>query len=59
MSSNMPQRVIAELAPTGVLSAGIHPSIFCWSGRRARGVAPDMAREIGQRLSAAVVDVLQ
>jgi polar amino acid transport system substrate-binding protein len=51
--------VKAELAPTGVLRAGINLSNFLLvSGKSAsgepEGVAPDMAREIASRLGAAV-----
>ena len=47
--------VIAELAPTGVLRAGINPSNFLLvTGRAAngdpQGIAPDMAAEIAARL---------
>jgi polar amino acid transport system substrate-binding protein len=47
----MPQDVIAELAPTGVLRAAINLSNFLLvSGRSAsgepEGVAPDLARAI-------------
>lgn len=51
--------VIAELAPTGVLHAGINLSNFLLvTGTSANGdpegVAPDMAREVAQRLGVAV-----
>src|SRR5262245_2148447 len=53
------QRVKAELAPTGVLRAGINLSNFLLvSGKSAAGdpagVAPDMAREIANRLGVSV-----
>ena len=62
MSSNVPQDVIEELAPTGVLRAGINLSNFLLvsssgpAGEPA-GVAPDMAREIAQRLGVPVAYV--
>jgi polar amino acid transport system substrate-binding protein len=51
--------VIAELAPTGVLRAGINLSNFLLvTGRTAtgdpEGVAPDMAREVANRLGVPV-----
>ena len=51
--------VVAELAPTGVLHAGINLSNFLLvTGTSANGdpegVAPDMAREVAQRLGVAV-----
>jgi polar amino acid transport system substrate-binding protein len=53
------QQVISELAPTGVLRAGINMSNFLLvSGKDAAGgpvgVAPDMAREIATRLGVPV-----
>ena len=58
----MRQDVISELAPTGVLRAGINLSNFLLvSGKSAAGepagVAPDLAREIAQRLGVAVAYV--
>lgn len=58
----MPQDVLAELAPTGVLRAGINLSNFLLvSGKSPTGepvgVAPDMAREIAQRLGVPVAYV--
>jgi polar amino acid transport system substrate-binding protein len=55
----MSQAVIAELAPTGVIRAGINLSNFLLvTGRSAsgdpEGVAPDMAREIAARLGVGV-----
>src|ERR1051325_10387248 len=51
----MPQDIVSELAPTGVLRAGINLSNFLLvTGKSAAGdpvgVAPDMAAEIAQRL---------
>lgn len=62
MSESMPRDVIAELAPTGVLRAGINLSNFLLvSGKgpagEPEGVAPDMAREIAQRLGVPVAYV--
>ena len=62
MPSNVPQDVLAELAPSGVLRAGINLSNFLLvSGRSAagepEGVAPDVAREIAQRLGVPVAYV--
>src|SRR5918992_1675928 len=62
MSSNVPQDVLAELAPTGVLRAGINLSNFLLvSGKspsgEPEGVAPDMAREIAQRLGVPIAYV--
>ena len=53
------QQVIAELAPTGVLRAGINLSNFLLvTGKTDNGdpvgVAPDMAREIADRLGVPV-----
>jgi polar amino acid transport system substrate-binding protein len=55
----MSQDVIAELAPTGVLRAGINMSNFLLvTGKAANGdpdgVSPDMARELGRRLGVPV-----
>jgi polar amino acid transport system substrate-binding protein len=52
---HMSQEVVSELAPTGVLRAGINLSNFLLvTGRSTsgdpEGVAPDMAREIATRL---------
>jgi polar amino acid transport system substrate-binding protein len=57
--SGMSKEVVAELAPTGVLRAGINLSNFLLvTGRSAtgepEGVAPDMAREIANRLGVPV-----
>jgi len=54
-----PDQIAAELAPTGVLRAGINLSNFLLvSGRSAsgdpQGVAPDMARAIADRLGVPV-----
>ena len=62
MSSNVPQDVIAELAPTGVLRAGINLSNFLLvSGKgpagEPEGVAPNMARAIADRLGVPVAYV--
>jgi polar amino acid transport system substrate-binding protein len=62
MSSNVPRDVISELAPTGVLRAGINLGNFLLvSGSSAagepEGVAPDMAGEIAQRLGVPVAYV--
>jgi polar amino acid transport system substrate-binding protein len=59
MTSNVPQDVISELAPTGVLRAGINLGNFLLvSGSspsgEPEGVAPDIAREIAQRLGVPV-----
>jgi polar amino acid transport system substrate-binding protein len=58
----MPQDVIAELAPKGVLRAGINLGNFLLvSGRspagEPEGVAPDLAREIATRLGVGVAYV--
>jgi len=58
----MPQDAISELAPTGVLRAGINLGNFLLvSGSspagEPEGVAPDMAREIAQRLGVPVAYV--
>lgn len=58
----MPQDVLAELAPTGVLRAGINLSNFLLVSDKSPtgepvGVAPDMAREIAQRLGVPVAYV--
>src|ERR1700719_193558 len=55
----MPQEVVSELAPTGVLRAAINMGNFLLvTGRTPTGdpdgVAPDMAREIASRLSVPV-----
>jgi polar amino acid transport system substrate-binding protein len=55
----MPQDVASELAPTGVLRAGINMANFLLvTGKSAagdpEGVAPDMAREIAGRLGVPV-----
>jgi len=55
----MPQEVVSELAPTGVLRAAINMGNFLLvTGRSAsgdpEGVAPDMAREIASRLGVPV-----
>jgi len=55
----MPQEVVSELAPTGVLRAAINMGNFLLvTGRSAagdpEGVAPDMAREIAARLGVPV-----
>jgi polar amino acid transport system substrate-binding protein len=51
----------AELAPTGILRAGLNHSNFLLVGRDAsgapRGIAVDLAREIGRRLSVPVAFV--
>jgi polar amino acid transport system substrate-binding protein len=58
----MPQAVISELAPSGVLRAGINMANFLLvsgsgpAGEPA-GVAPDMAREIASRLGVPVAYV--
>ena len=62
MSSNVPQDVIAELAPRGVLRAGINLGNFLLvSGRsptgEPEGVAPDLAREIAGRLGVPIAFV--
>jgi polar amino acid transport system substrate-binding protein len=62
MTSNVPPDVIAELAPTGVLRAGINMANFLLvSGKgdagKPEGVAPDMAREIALRLGVPVAYV--
>ncbi|HSA79425.1 MAG TPA: ABC transporter substrate-binding protein [Geminicoccaceae bacterium] len=59
MTSDVPRNVTAELAPTGTLRVGINLSNFLLvSGRspegEPEGVAPDMAREIAQRLGVPV-----
>ena len=58
----MSQAVLSELAPSGVLRAGINMSNFLLvTGRSAsgdpEGVAPDMARAIAQRLGVEIVYV--
>jgi polar amino acid transport system substrate-binding protein len=62
MPQDPPQDVLAELAPTGVLRAGINLSNFLLvSGRSAsgdpEGVAPDLARAIADRLGVKVAYV--
>ena len=62
MSQSVPRDVIAELAPGGVLRAGINLGNFLLvSGKspagEPEGVAPDMAREIARRLGVPVVYV--
>jgi hypothetical protein len=62
MPSNAPREVLAELAPTGVLRAGINLANFLLvSGKSAagepEGVAPDMARAIAQGLGVPVAYV--
>jgi polar amino acid transport system substrate-binding protein len=61
-SSAMPDQVVAELAPTGVLRAAINMGNFLLvTGKTPSGdpvgVAPDMAREIAQRLGVPVAYV--
>src|SRR3954453_19360987 len=58
----MPQEVVSELAPTGVLRAAINMGNFLLvTGRTSsgdpEGVAPDMAREIAWRLGVPVAYV--
>lgn len=58
----MPEAAVAELAPTGVLRAGINLSNFLLVSGRAPsgdpvGVAPDMAAEIAARLGVPVAYV--
>lgn len=58
----MPEAAVAELAPTGVLRAGINLSNFLLVSGRAPsgdpvGVAPDMAAEIAARLGVPVTYV--
>jgi polar amino acid transport system substrate-binding protein len=58
----MPDQIVSELAPTGVLRAAINMGNFLLvTGRSPSGdpvgVAPDMAREIAQRLGVPVVYV--
>ena len=58
----MPDQVVAELAPTGVLRAAINMGNFLLvTGKTPSGdpvgVAPDMAREIAQRLGVPVAYV--
>src|SRR6202451_1248042 len=55
----MPPDVISELAPTGVLRAGINLSNFLLVTGKSpsgdpQGVAPDLAREVARRLGVAV-----
>src|ERR1700749_997023 len=58
----MPQEIVSELAPTGVLRAAINMGNFLLvTGRPSagdpEGVAPDMAREIASRLGVPVAYV--
>ena len=58
----MPQEIVSELAPTGVLRAAINMGNFLLvTGRTPsgdpEGVAPDMAREIASRLGVPVAYV--
>jgi polar amino acid transport system substrate-binding protein len=58
----MPQEIVSELAPTGVLRAAINMGNFLLvTGRSAagdpEGVAPDMARAIAERLGVPVAYV--
>ena len=58
----MDQKIIAELAPTGVLRAGINMSNFLLVTGKAdngdpAGVSPDMAREVADRLGVPVTYV--
>jgi polar amino acid transport system substrate-binding protein len=60
--SAMPQQVVSELAPTGVLRAAINMGNFLLVTGRSpsgdpEGVAPDMAREIAVRLGVPVAYV--
>jgi polar amino acid transport system substrate-binding protein len=62
MPQPVPPEVLAELAPTGVLRAGINLSNFLLvSGKgptgEPEGVAPDMAREVALRLGVKVAYV--
>ena len=62
MNQIVSQRVVAELAPTGVLRAGINMSnMLLVTGRTESGdpagVSPDMAAEIARRLDVAVTYV--
>jgi polar amino acid transport system substrate-binding protein len=62
MTSSVPPDVIAELAPTGVLRAGINLANFLLvSGKgpagEPAGVAPDLAREVAERLGVPVAYV--
>ncbi|MBV8935333.1 MAG: transporter substrate-binding domain-containing protein, partial [Alphaproteobacteria bacterium] len=55
----MPQDVVSELAPTGVLRAAINMGNFLLVTGRSpsgdpEGVAPDIAREIASRLGVPV-----
>ena len=59
MASEVSPRVRSELAPTGALRVGINHGNFLLvtKGSReagARGVAPDLARELGRRLDLSV-----
>ena len=56
------RQIVSELAPTGVLRAGINMSNFLLvTGKTAagdpQGVAPDMAAEIAKRLGVPVAYV--
>jgi polar amino acid transport system substrate-binding protein len=58
-NKNMDQKIIDELAPTGVLRAGINMSNFLLVTGKAdngdpTGVSPDMAKEIADRLGVPV-----
>ncbi|MGB7039512.1 MAG: amino acid ABC transporter substrate-binding protein, partial [Xanthobacteraceae bacterium] len=62
MNHIVSQRVVAELAPTGVLRAGINMSnMLLVTGRTElgdpAGVSPDMADEIARRLGVTVTYV--
>ncbi len=62
MPQNLPQDVLAELAPSGVLRAGINLSNFLLvSGKspagEPEGVAPDLARALADRLGVPVAYV--
>jgi polar amino acid transport system substrate-binding protein len=62
MPQDVPRDVIAELAPTGVLRAGVNLSNFLLvSGKspagEPEGVAPDMARAIAERLGVGIAYV--
>jgi polar amino acid transport system substrate-binding protein len=55
----MPPHIVAELAPTGVLRAGVNTANFLLvTGKTAsgdpEGVAPEMAREVARRLGVPV-----
>src|SRR6202051_2775515 len=62
MRSFVVRQIVSELAPTGVLRAGINMSNFLLvTGKSAsgdpQGVSPDMAAEIARRLSVPVAYV--